>query len=549
MCRAEILWLDDEALKQTMIEASDELTFDVALDAIRGRLDRRVLQELALDVATGALGGPRSRGWAWAPLAVIGEHHSLAWSRLHEAALAGSDDARRALALANGAPVSMRRVAVDGLGTLICDVLAEGDEALADWVAARSDASAVLAGLVSGNVQHIPEARERLGRALQSRLGTPALLASMGEHERWVVAGDLWEVLDDALRAQVERYWSNRRIHPYGSIPHAVPSVRDAVVEGARQGEYYWVRKARVLGAALHEVPSMTARLRELVGSGEWAVPEEAIQCLMERSNPDAEDMRLFVESLQHDDADVRKAALEALRRHGNGPDVMSAVRERLADSEGGVRHRSAALLAERGELSAEELLYWVGCHSEADSRTPNEPWASEGRRRRIGAALAPHLGRSPALRTEVEALLESPRWSVRQGAAFTLAYDVSGPSPLEALLFQAGNVRDADFNSHKVTCAAALLFVPSSRVFEAAMGVLCRGLALPDDPVLDQADVGWARVRCAEALGSLDLLTRGDEVVAALRKACVDSASEVRSAAWEALRRVLTAPPSLDLP
>jgi hypothetical protein len=142
---------------------------------------------------------------------------------------------------------------------------------------------------------------------------------------------------------------------------------------------------------------------------------------------PEEPELRAVIIAKLDDPSDsVRSAAIRALSGLlPEEPELRAAITAKLDDPEWIVRRVAVEALLPllpRQPALLTDLMPWLGCTFE-----PN-PGASADLRRKVAASLAPLVAQDAQLMAEVAALLESPAWPIRQGAAWVLIGMPGGP-------------------------------------------------------------------------------------------------------------------------
>lgn len=516
-------------------------------DAVVPELKRRMGCVTIRDVLGESLKrGERDReaqGWAWGPLSLLYGRDERVRRRFEEAVEAGDEYASRGVALESDAPRSLRARALGNLDMLLFPTLGSGGDELIEIASESDRGGAILERLCKWPGVKQGVHRGALARALLPRLGLGALLERAGD-ALFHVLGDVYDSLSDEIQKIQNNLWLIPSLWLGKAPPVYVPAVVEVILAGVAKRDPYLFLWAPLIGWELHQFEGVTESLRAACEDGEPSVRSTAVRCLSLRETLSQEDVEVVFARVGDLELSVRREAVMALVRRSPLEGAGAVFRRHLDDEDAVLRHWSAAGLARAGELGPEEALDWIGVQSRFEAFWGEHRTDSEDLRYEIARSLSGRLGGDPELRKKVEVLLESPRWSERQGAAYALVLAEGVALPVDRLLEGLDDHRTHEVGFTQASCAEALLGVPSHVIQAEAIEILCRGLRCGVLPSEDGRDFEALRRHCAHILGSVDLLTRRPEVVKALEATLQDRSEAVRTSAWRALRRVLIAPP-----
>lgn len=487
-----------------------------------------------------------AKGWAWAPLAKAYAHDERVRLAFDAAVQARNPQACRALALQTDAPEDRRITAVEQLGPHLSTTLEDGGWQLVALVGRSERLREIFASTRRWRHDRRQWVRAALiGLLMANEL--PDWIDEEVEEDEWpLLLGDLYEYLDEEHRSELDAHWSDPTSWSSTQPPTSVPVVAREVAAGVVKGLPLALSWAHALPTRWIDHERVRGALREACGASEATQRADALRCLTAGAAVEEADLRLLVSGLRDTESRVRVAAMTAILPLDRHDLLDEAVRASLDDDASRVRFLAATWLSAQGLLAPCDRVDWLGIHTQLAWLGDDSP-SPETLRRVIAASLAPHVAEDPALRTRLDGYLDSPFWSVRQGAALTLMGATGVEPPIERLLAAVDDDRDGLVSWLQHDCAAALLGAADPEADRLAQELLCGGLLGGLARWQEQRDQQGIRRLCARTLGQNDALLQRTETLKALREALTDPEPEVRSDAWRALRRALTAPVTLE--
>lgn len=490
-------------------------------------------------------GGPGYIGsrWAWAPLAHAWSADARVRERFAVAIDQGDELAALALIQWSGAPLDERVRAFSKLELFRIEALRS--HAGVEAAVAAPKARAFLRHVTYAS-RRTAEIRRALAHELLRTRNVGWFAPLLQDTAFAFILGDLHERLGDPDRLLLGQLWVRGRAAPsmpWAPPPVAVPAVRAWITRDLLRGRARGARWADHLGRTLWRQPGIERALRKLLRRRQPDLRATALGCFGHILAQEERFLSLVLGYLGDPHPLVRGAAVEALSGVAHVASVRSALKATLGDANADVRHRSAVVLCESGQLRPHARVPWLGvCTANEGMRDALR--TSADRRRRIAQSLAEPIRHDAVLREQVSGLLDHPEWSVREGAA--LALQAAGHPVAPERLLAGLEERAGSEGTLQVHLARLLIGGPDMRDEDAGLRVLIGALRSGLEPWQDEAQTQVARLYAARALGEADPLTRRPWVVSALRDALGDPSESVRTQAWTALRRVLTAPASL---
>ena len=290
----------------------------------------------------------------------------------------------------------------------------------------------------------------------------------------------------------------------------------------------------------------LTRLLSDLKDSGTPTVRETALAGLAQIARIDhPAALEVLEEALQH--SELQYDTMHAVRAVIGTEACVSlqqAITAKLDDAVYPVRQaaiQALATLVSSDQKLRSTLLFWLGTVTEYQKNTERST------RQLLAETYAPLLVSDSDLLHAVSAMLTSPSWPVRQGAAWTLIAMPGGPpaSVLPTLYGLLDDMRGEESWPRRLQVSALLINDRDRMLSQRALAVALEALDYATQPWYDLPRQGsQVRRQAAQILGTLEPLYRDEAVFARLVRVLEeDDNAQVRDTAYGALFRLAAAP------